>query len=774
MHGKLRAQQEGNFLFFEGRLMLQLQPPDLVGLPSLGPQQVYYNDTFDFIDITNQAIHPDCDGAGIDHQISTIFTRSRAGAGYENAGIYADTSGRGFSLPFPDWTNDSLMHVLMPFRRKYPEFSMVQQLALVTYNRFTFDTLLVERLSDSVVFGMHQVIRHENRRDNWLVYFRAMGHNYYQPVVRLFDGQSLGLPVPHAPVYIHSFDPPVFTNCMLSPDETNITLNMQKGAFTLFKFDRSQGRLYDRLPVYPQSIYYRPLAGDLQLTAMQYSPSGQFLYLFTNDFRSIPFRQRFYQFDLSVWDSLAVTRGFIARDLQDTLISDFAAMPDGRVYFVHYEIINGNTAIGRIQQADSVLGVATLEFGYLPLPGFRTEIFGEYQFSVTRAHYNHPRRFRFSKTAACTGQPVTFSLNETRNLRHIQWEMGDGQLYQGDTLYDITHHYVQPGTYHITATATYCGQTLVMQDSVFIPRPPEDKLQDTTVCDGNSLVVQASQEEAATFGYRWSDGDSVASKVISQPGWWWVEVQGPCGQYRDSFYVSHNPRPLTLLPADTVVCAGQALLLQIQPGNYRWEWPDGSSGDSYTWSSGTGVLPVVVENHCGKFVDSIHIRELYAPAWTETDTVVCQSLPYLADFSWDAYTHIRWQDGDTNAVRSLTKAFDGYVAVDHPCFQQQLNVRIGRERCDCQLFLPTAFTPNGDGLNDVYMPVYDCSPQLFELTIFDRWGKVVFESAEPAQAWDGNINGLPAETGFYAVRVTLLGVASREIRQKGTSVYLSR
>src|SRR5690606_16829124 len=104
----------------------------------------------------------------------------------------------------------------------------------------------------------------------------------------------------------------------------------------------------------------------------------------------------------------------------------------------------------------------------------------------------------------------------------------------------------------------------------------------------------------------------------------------------------------------------------------------------------------------------------------------------------------RWDDGDTSRSREIRKAYAGIAEIDHPCGDSWVPVAIQRERCDCNLYLPTAFSPNGDGLNDTYAPVYDCQPQFFEMSIFDRWGKVIFETTDYTKSWDGTINGRPA------------------------------
>ncbi len=73
---------------------------------------------------------------------------------------------------------------------------------------------------------------------------------------------------------------------------------------------------------------------------------------------------------------------------------------------------------------------------------------------------------------------------------------------------------------------------------------------------------------------------------------------------------------------------------------------------------------------------------------------------------------------------------------------------------------PNAFTPNGDGANDVFRPIYPCDVIFSNLKIFTRWGEMVFETNEPTTGWDGRINGLDALSDVYVWWVEYEGIRS--------------
>ena len=72
--------------------------------------------------------------------------------------------------------------------------------------------------------------------------------------------------------------------------------------------------------------------------------------------------------------------------------------------------------------------------------------------------------------------------------------------------------------------------------------------------------------------------------------------------------------------------------------------------------------------------------------------------------------------------------------------------------CGCRVYVPSAFSPNGDGINDEIQAFIDCGFEynMLRFAVFDRWGGQVFASgAGGAPAWDGRAKGRPAMPGLY-------------------------
>ena len=68
---------------------------------------------------------------------------------------------------------------------------------------------------------------------------------------------------------------------------------------------------------------------------------------------------------------------------------------------------------------------------------------------------------------------------------------------------------------------------------------------------------------------------------------------------------------------------------------------------------------------------------------------------------------------------------------------------------ECKLFVPNAFTPNSDGINDKFYPVTSCTFQQYEFLIFNRWGELIFQTSNQTDQWDGKNKGSDCSAGVY-------------------------
>lgn len=88
------------------------------------------------------------------------------------------------------------------------------------------------------------------------------------------------------------------------------------------------------------------------------------------------------------------------------------------------------------------------------------------------------------------------------------------------------------------------------------------------------------------------------------------------------------------------------------------------------------------------------------------------------------------------------------------------------------IFIPTAFSPNGDGLNDIFTSGGEFE-ESFSMEIYDRWGKLLFASQNKVDGWDGTVNGTPAPEGVYVFKIVVVGYDGAVLQRHG-SVTLYR
>jgi len=84
------------------------------------------------------------------------------------------------------------------------------------------------------------------------------------------------------------------------------------------------------------------------------------------------------------------------------------------------------------------------------------------------------------------------------------------------------------------------------------------------------------------------------------------------------------------------------------------------------------------------------------------------------------------------------------------------------------IFVPSAFTPNGDGLNDIIKPIPVGVQYINFFRIYNRWGQLVYETNEIGQGWDGKLKGVPQSTNVYVYTVQGVDYLGNKIFRKGT------
>jgi gliding motility-associated-like protein len=137
---------------------------------------------------------------------------------------------------------------------------------------------------------------------------------------------------------------------------------------------------------------------------------------------------------------------------------------------------------------------------------------------------------------------------------------------------------------------------------------------------------------------------------------------------------------------------------------------------------------------------------------------------------------VLWSNGSTGNQIIATQPGTYGVTVSHPvCGSFYTEVNINSTLCDCNIMLPNAFSPNGDGRNDYWSPQkpVDCNIETYILRIYNRWGQCVFFSENINHQWDGTFEGKPAPQGIYIYELSLYkGKSLQRFYQKGDITLL--
>lgn len=112
-----------------------------------------------------------------------------------------------------------------------------------------------------------------------------------------------------------------------------------------------------------------------------------------------------------------------------------------------------------------------------------------------------------------------------------------------------------------------------------------------------------------------------------------------------------------------------------------------------------------------------------------------------------------WEDGSTADSLVVSRSGDYELTVSF-CGETETIVyqRVTVEDCPCFSAMPNAFTPDGDGKNDIFNLLYNCEVTEFKLDIYNRWGDLVFSSNNAEVGWNGTKNGVPAPMDVYIYR----------------------
>ena len=223
----------------------------------------------------------------------------------------------------------------------------------------------------------------------------------------------------------------------------------------------------------------------------------------------------------------------------------------------------------------------------------------------------------------------------------------------------------------------------------------------------------------------------------------------------NSLYVNVRVMPQITL-ADTFLCSGVPLVLDASdlryPGaSFHWDVLNINSAVAFITEGGDYSLSIEY-NGC-QMSKTISVEERPSPSiGFPSDTAMCQRDSVLLEGP-EGMENYRWQDGSDNAFYVVKEAGAYSLFVENNGCTDFSEVYVKEEFCS-NLYFPTAFTPDGDGINDEFGPLTTAEDNqlTYWLRIFNTNGEEVFSGKKLQEKWDGTFKGKPCPPGIYLYR----------------------
>jgi len=360
--------------------------------------------------------------------------------------------------------------------------------------------------------------------------------------------------------------------------------------------------------------------------------------------------------------------------------------------------------------------------------------------------------------------------NTSTNSNVFHWDFGDNQT---SNLNSPNHTYANSGTFTISLIAGTgnCADTITQTVTV---NPTSIAGFTPTIlnCDPS---VSFTNNSLGFNSYSWNFGDGDTSNLTNPihtynvSGSYWVKFIAVSGGCNDTINqeITINPIPVASFAYGFTGCNFIVNFTNNSSGGstYHWNFGDGDTSNNqtpvHTYSTmGNYSVTLIVTNSAGcsdTIIQPVNTTILVIPDfnWMQAP---CDPNVVFTNVSTNNFSSY-WQlgDGETSTGTGVDHTYNiiGNYNVTliindgTPCkatITKTINVTTSNTD---ELYIPNAFTPNGDGINDYFVvqSINDCVP--YEMSIYNRWGQMIFYTDSFPLIWDGTFNGDPVPTGSY-------------------------
>lgn len=363
-------------------------------------------------------------------------------------------------------------------------------------------------------------------------------------------------------------------------------------------------------------------------------------------------------------------------------------------------------------------------------------------------------------TAICKGDSATLSASG-----------GNVFLWNtGDTTSVIKVSPADTSTYWVKASNGNCSDSAFATVNV-TPLPVAIITGDTSLCSGDSTTLTASGGSTLS----WSNSATTSTITVSPSttmGYFVVVSTGNC---RDTEFVSVivQATPVATSSQNASVCKGVSSNLNAGGGtSYLWYPATGLSNPNIANPTANPLFTttynvVVTANNCADTASTtLTILPLPpADAGKDTTVIVGSSVAITASGG----VSYLWSNGSTDAKLQVSpsETTEYRITVTDANGCKASDTVVVKVDMNCgEVFVATAFSPNGDGVNDKLYVQNNCIKTM-SFVIYDRWGEEVFETSDSKNGWDGTFRGIHMAPGVFVFHVKAQMTNGAEYEGKG-------
>lgn len=406
--------------------------------------------------------------------------------------------------------------------------------------------------------------------------------------------------------------------------------------------------------------------------------------------------------------------------------------------------------------------------------------------------------FSVDPDSVCPLEPVTFTLDSTVNLFEFVMVYQDGDADSlTPPLLQSTHSYRITGTQFPVAVLAdslgVCRISLFEQIYIDEVEAAFSVLPDTVGCDPFPTQMDDQSFRADTYSWNFGDGGSSTAQepahVFSPPGTYNIHLivtNDSTGCSNEAFRdVVVNPNPTVLAEGDTLICREDTtnlLATASVPASYLWNpvagLNDASIPNPIASPDSNTVYTIVVTDSNGCIAsDSVLVDVQQVPTLLsslDTSIIIGEVIDGVPIVGWENYIYVWSPPTALSCTNCQSPVADPLVSTEYTLLVKDLN---GCFEVEFKYFIevleqysvdvPTAFSPNGDGINDQIFVGGWGIETLLEFKIFNRWGQLIFDSSDINYGWDGTFRGKPQPTETYTYLVKAIGYDGQELNRSG-------